>query len=136
MAVGLGGTCVAIFTFALFFLYPRWVSGEVNPILFQGTIAGLVVSLFLFVYASVFYYWFLICYWNGDPKAKTYLDRADGCVTLGLVLLVVEPAFILFTINLLDLGLIALSLWFGFILLLVVVQRNLRSGARAEPPAL
>jgi len=69
-------------------------------------------------------------------EAKTYLDRADGCVTLGLVLLVVEPAFILFTINLLDLGLIALGLWFGFILLLIVVQRNFRSGARAGPPAL
>jgi len=40
---------VAILTFALFFLYPRWASGEVNPVLFQGTIAGIVVSLFLFV---------------------------------------------------------------------------------------
>jgi len=127
---------VAILTFALFFLHPRWASGEVNPVLFQGTIAGIVVSLFLFVYASVCYYWFLICYWNGDSRAETYLDRAGGCVTLGLVLLVVEPAFILFTINLLNLSLIALGLWLGFLLLLIVVQRNLRPGVRAGPPAL
>ena len=39
---------------------------------------------------------------------------------LGLILLVVEPAFILFTINLADLGLLALGLWFLFIVLLAV----------------
>ena len=39
---------------------------------------------------------------------------------LGLILLVVEPAFILFTINLIDLGLPALGLWFLFIVLLAV----------------
>ncbi|TLZ86903.1 MAG: hypothetical protein E6K01_09450, partial [Methanobacteriota archaeon] len=44
LAVGLGGTCLAILTFLLFFLYPRWVSGEVNPVLFRGTLAGIVMS--------------------------------------------------------------------------------------------
>ena len=39
---------------------------------------------------------------------------------LGLILLVVEPAFILFTINLVDLGLFALGLWVVFIMLLAV----------------
>ena len=120
LAVGLGGTCLAILAFLLFFLYPRWVSGEVNPVLFRGTLAGIVMSLFLFVYAALFYYWFLICHWNNDPRADKYFERADRFVMLGLILLVVEPAFILFTINLVDLGLLALGLWFPFIVLLAV----------------
>src|SRR6266571_4427406 len=104
LAVGLGGTCLAILTFLLFFLYPRWVSGEVNPVLFRGTLAGIVLCLFLFVYAALFYYWFLICHWNNDPRGDTYFERGDRFVMLGLILLVVEPAFILFTINLVDLA--------------------------------
>src|SRR5438445_12895503 len=68
-----------------------------------------------------FYYWFLICYWNNDPRADKYFERADRFVMLGLILLVVEPAFILFTINLVYLGLLALVLWFPFIVLLAVV---------------
>ena len=67
-----------------------------------------------------FYYWFLICYWNNDLRADKFFERADRFVMLGLILLVVEPAFILFTINLIDLGLLALGLWFLFIVLLAV----------------
>jgi len=67
-----------------------------------------------------FYYWFLICYWNNDLRADKFFERADRFVMLGLILLVVEPAFILFTINLIDLGLLALGLWFPFIVLLAV----------------
>ena len=32
----LGGTNIAIFTFMLFFLYPRFESGKINPSLFQA----------------------------------------------------------------------------------------------------
>ncbi len=53
-------------------------------------------------------------------KGGQVLERADRFVMLGLILLVVEPAFILFTINLVDLGLLALGLWFLFIVLLAV----------------
>jgi len=35
--ITLAGTSVAIFTFLLFFLYPRYFSGEINSILFQFT---------------------------------------------------------------------------------------------------
>jgi len=94
--------------------------GRTNPVLFRGTLARIVLSLFLFVYAALFYYSFLICYWNNDLRADKFFERADRFVMLGLILLVVEPAFILFTINLVDLGLLALGLWFLFIVLLAV----------------
>ena len=31
----IGGTNIAIFTFMLFFLYPRFESGKINPLLFH-----------------------------------------------------------------------------------------------------
>src|SRR6266705_1567697 len=48
--------------------------GRTNPVLFRGTLARIVLSLFLFVYAALFYYSFLICYWNNDPRADKYLS--------------------------------------------------------------
>ena len=35
--ITLAGTSVAIFTFLLFFLYPRYLSGDINTVLFQFT---------------------------------------------------------------------------------------------------
>jgi hypothetical protein len=41
----LAGTSIAIFTFLLFFLYPRYSSGEINSILFQLTLSVIVSVL-------------------------------------------------------------------------------------------
>ena len=49
---GIAGTCVAIFTFLLFFLYPPLLSGEVNPILFRLTVGVIVLTLFFFMHAG------------------------------------------------------------------------------------
>src|SRR5262245_3104431 len=40
-AYSLAGTCVAIFTFTLLFLYPPYVDGDINPVLFQATLVVL-----------------------------------------------------------------------------------------------
>ena len=37
----LAGTNIAIFTFMLFFPYPRFESGRINPILFQATLIAM-----------------------------------------------------------------------------------------------
>ena len=47
---------IAIFTFMLIFLYPRFASGEVNALLFQATLAVMGLATFSFVFASFFYY--------------------------------------------------------------------------------
>src|SRR5260370_42019735 len=43
--ITLAGTSVAIFTFLLFFLYPRYSSGDIDPILFQFTLAIILSNL-------------------------------------------------------------------------------------------
>src|SRR5205809_5101824 len=52
----LAATSIAIFTFMLIFLYPRFASGEVNPLLFQATLVVMGVATFSFVFASFYYY--------------------------------------------------------------------------------
>ena len=45
----LAATSIAIFTFTLFFLYPRYLSGEANASLFQFSIVVMGVATFSFV---------------------------------------------------------------------------------------
>ena len=42
----LAATTIAIFTFMLFFLYPRCARGEVNAWLFQATLIVMAVATF------------------------------------------------------------------------------------------
>ena len=49
----LAATSIAIFTFILFFLYPRFASGQINAWLFQVTLVVMGVATFSFVFASL-----------------------------------------------------------------------------------
>jgi hypothetical protein len=53
---GLAATSIAIFTFILIFLFPRFASGEINALLFQATLVVMGVATFSFVFASLYYY--------------------------------------------------------------------------------
>jgi hypothetical protein len=121
---GIAGTCVAIFAFLLFFLYPRLVAGEVNPILFRLTVGVIVLTLFFFMYAGSYYYTFVASLGRDDKRSTKYIDRADRSAVIALVLFVLAPALILFTINLPDLGLFALLLWFVYLAVLIVDIRR------------
>ena len=55
-AYSLAATNVPIFTFVLFFLYPRFESGKINPFLFQTTLVALGVATFSLVFAALYYY--------------------------------------------------------------------------------
>ena len=52
----IGGTSIGIFTFMLFFLYPRFERGKINPWLFQVTLIAMGVVAFSFVFAALHYY--------------------------------------------------------------------------------
>jgi len=121
---GIAGTCVAIFTFQLFFLYPRLLSGEVNPILFRLTVGVIVLTLFFFMYAGSYYYRFVGSLGRDDRRSMTYINRADRCAVVALVLFVLAPALILYTINLPDLGSVALFLWLVYLAVLIVDIRR------------
>jgi hypothetical protein len=111
LTAGLGGTCIAILTFVLIFLYDRWTSGAINNILFQATLLNIVVSLFLISLSSLNYWFLMEALRTSHPLALSYQRRADGLFAVSLVLLLLEPTLILVTVHLYYVGAVALILW-------------------------
>jgi len=112
----LAATSIAIFTFTLFFLYPRFVSGEANAILFQATLVVMGVATFSFVIASFYYYCSSLGSRFDDAERVTYSRRADRFWLLGYTLLFLAPSLILFSIGLLAVGAVWFALWIAYLL--------------------
>jgi hypothetical protein len=133
LTAGLGGTCIAILTFVLIFLFDRSTAGQINNLLFQATLLNIVVSLFLISLASLNYWFVMEALRTNPPRASDYERRADGFFATSLVLLLLEPTLILLTVNLYYVGGVALTLWVVGILFLAfgwseLKRRNRRVG--------
>ena len=115
--ITLAGTSVAIFTFLLFFLYPRYFSGEIDAILFQFTLAIIVSVIFSLVISALYYYGTTLTLSLRPEQATTIFGKAEAFWLVGYSLLLLEPSLILFTVNLLAVGLYALVLWFSYLYL-------------------
>ena len=98
----LGATSIAIFTFMLFFLYPRFASGEINALLFQATLVVMGVATFSFVFASFYYYCSSLGDRFDDAEQALSSRRGDRFWLLGETLLFLVPSLILFAIRLLE----------------------------------
>ncbi len=109
------GTSIAIFTFLLFFLYPRYSSGEIDPILFQITLVVIGFAIFSLVFAGLYFYTLLL------PRSPSYRDAlaarrtADLFWLLGYTVLLLEPSLILFTIKLPVVAVVWLATWAAYL---------------------
>jgi high-affinity Fe2+/Pb2+ permease len=126
LTAGLGGTCIAILTFVLIFLYDRANAGQINSVLFQATLLNIVVSLFLISLASLNYWFVMEALRAQSPRSTTYEQRADRFFASSLVLLLLEPTLILMTVQLYYVGAVALVLWGAGILALAQGWRAVR----------
>ena len=115
--ITLAGTSVAIFTFLLFFLYPRYLSGEINAILFQFTLAIIVSVIFSLVISATYYYGTTLTLSLPDGQGTAIFGKAEAFWLLGYSLLLLEPSLILFTVKLSAVALYALVLWFSYLYL-------------------
>jgi hypothetical protein len=115
-AYSLAATCIAIFTFMMIFLYPRFASGEVNAVLFQATIVVLSLATFSFVFASLHYYGCSLGGGLDDAERSRYARRGDRFWLLGYTLLFLDPSLVLVSVGLLVVG----SAWFVLWLIYVV----------------
>src|SRR5688572_1325063 len=115
-AYSLGATSIAIFTFMLFFLYPRFASGEINGLLFQATLVVMAVATFSFVFASLYYYGSSLGSRIDDAERALYSRRGDRFWLLGYTLLFLNPSLILFLLGLLVVGSVWLALWLVYAL--------------------
>jgi hypothetical protein len=111
----LAATSIAIFTFSLIFLYPRYVNGEVSPVLFQLTLVVMAIATFSFVFSSFLYYGAGMSDKIGEAERIQLARRGDIAWVLGYSLLFAVPTLILFTVNLFLVGTVWLVLWLVYI---------------------
>src|SRR5713101_7897875 len=90
----LGATSIAIFTFLLFFLYPRIGSGQVNALLFQVALGMMGMATFSFVFASLYYYGSSRGSRIDDAERALFSRRGDRFWVLGYSLLLLCPSLI------------------------------------------
>jgi hypothetical protein len=112
----LAAPSIAIFTFMLFFLYPRFENGVINALLFQATLVVMGVATFSFVFASFHYYCSSLGSRIDDADRARYSRRGDRFWLLGYTLLFLVPSLILFAIGLLAVASLWLALWLVYLL--------------------
>ena len=115
----LAGTNIAIFTFMLFFLYPRFESGRINPVLFQATLIAMGVATFSLVFATLHYY---RCSLGGpisDIERTLLARRADRFWLLGYTMMFLAPSLVLFLIGLRIVASVWLAFWLLYLLFVV-----------------
>ncbi len=115
-AYQLAASSIAIFTFLLFFLYPRFVSGDVDPLPYQATLIVMGVATFSFAFASFYYYGASLGGRIEDAERSRLGRRGDRIWLLGCVLLFLAPSLILVTVRLFAVA----SVWFGLWLVYVI----------------
>jgi len=114
-AYTLTATSIAIFTFSMFFLFPRFLDGTINTWLFQVTLVVMGVSTFSFVFASFYYYCCSVGGHSDDAERALYSRRADRFWLLGYSMLVLAPCLVLFTVGLFAVGAVWAALWVGYL---------------------
>lgn len=135
----LAATSIAIFTFTLFFIYPRFVSGEAHALLFQATLVDMGVATFSFVFASFYYYCSSLGSRFDDAERALYSRRGDRFWLLGYTLLFLAPSLILFSVGLLAVGSVWFALWLVYVVFVIRyfprVQTARKNSGRGEAGA-
>ena len=115
----LAASSIAIFTFLLFFLYPRFTSGQVGALAYQATLILMGVATFSFAFSSFYYYGASLGGRIDDAERVRYSRRGDRFWLLGCVVLFLVPSLILFTVALLAAAVVWLCLWLAYVFFVV-----------------
>ena len=115
-AYSLAGTSIAIFTFLLFFLHPKYLNREVDAFLFQIDLIVMGVATFSFAFASFYYYASSLADRIGDADRARYSRRGDRLWLLGCILLFLMPSSVLFSVGLLPVAAAWFGLWLAYVL--------------------
>ncbi len=129
-AYSLAATSIAIFTFVLIFLYPKYVSGDADPFLFRATLIVLGVAAFAFVFTSLSYYGSSLDGRLSDADQAVYRRWGDRFWLLGYTLLFLDPCLILFSVGLTGVGAVWLVLWLVYVVFVVRFFPKVRTGRR------
>ena len=115
----LSATSIAIFTFMLIFLYPKFASGEINAFLFQATLVVMGLATFSLVFASLNYYGSSLAGGLDDAERASQSRRADRFWLLGYTLLLLAPSMVLVAVGLLAAAAAWFALWLIYLLFVI-----------------
>ena len=118
-AYQLAASSIAIFTFLLFFLYPRFLAGDVDALPYQATLIVMGVATFSFAFASFYYYGASLGGRIDDAVRTRYAHSGDRLWLLGCVMLFLAPSMILFTVKLLAVAAVWFALWLVYLLFVI-----------------
>ena len=126
----LAASSIAIFTFLLFFLYPKYTAGQVNVLLYQGALVAMGVVTFSFAFSSFYYYGASLGGRIDDLERARYARQGDRFWLLGCVLLFLVPSLILFTIGLLLVASAWFALWLVYLTFVVRFFPRVQTASR------
>lgn len=115
----LAATNIPIFTFLLFFLYPRFENGTIDPLLFQSTLVAMGVATFSLVFAALHYYRSSLGGRMSEDERALCTRRADRFWLLGYTVMFLAPSLVLFSISLVAVASVWLALWLVYLLFVI-----------------
>jgi hypothetical protein len=118
-AYSLAATNIAIFTFMLFFLYPRFEKGTINPWLFQATLVAMGLSTFSLVFSSFHYYRSSLGGRISEAERVLHARRGDRFWLFGDTVLFLAPSLVLFSVGLRAVASVWLALWLAYLLFVI-----------------
>ena len=127
----LAASSIAIFTFLLFFLYPRFASGEVDALRFQATLIVMGMATFSFAFASFYYYGASLGGWIDDAERTQYSRRGDRFWLLGYILLFLDPSLILLSVGLVVVASAWFALWLVYALFAICHFRRVETAQKS-----
>ena len=127
-SVGLVGSNLAIFTFVLVFLYPRYSLNQLNGVLFQVTLTSSLVAIFLLAICGVCYFEVVGVAKTSITRKRVLIKRGDTLFVSSLLLSTAMPALILFTLGITTVAVVATILWVLFAGFTIQQGRKLRAG--------
>lgn len=110
------GSTIAVFTFLLFFLCPRYSSGQIDPVLFQVTLIIIILTILSFSLSGLYYYRIGVLRLN-TAKKRASMQKGALFWLFGTLFVLLAPALILFTVGLTVVGVVALIGWLLYALI-------------------
>ena len=126
-AYSIASTNIAIFTFLLFFLYPRFEAGSCNRALFLFTLVAMGVATFSLVFANLYYYRLSLGDRMSEVERARHGRRGDGFWLFGYTVTFLAPSLVLFTIGLLSVASVWLALWLVYVLFMLRYFKNVQT---------
>jgi hypothetical protein len=114
----LAATNIPIFTFMLFFLYPRFEKGLINPALFQCALIVMGVAMFSLIFASLSYYRSSLGRLTEVERA-VHSRRGDRFWLMGYSLMFLAPSLVLLLVQLRAVAAVWIALWLMYVLFVI-----------------